>query len=227
MSASACVENLRDRNIGLQGEEFYAVMASYIKKISELQGEEKGDPKALLAFAGKSHFTGAIDDKKSLEKALNEFLKGKDKTLVAICTGKASSEEKISLLHDYAVTIGQARDTQMSMFKMRSKKISKVYDELESDKSKYADLCFQYNELSALRFNPDQLEDFISKTAGKVKTDMSVLRENVIANIVKTEENFFTYQLKFIGRTVDFLVEDSCQMLCCNLENGQESGEVC
>jgi len=105
---SACINELKDRNIGLSGEEFYAVVNSYVAKINELMGKPRPDATALLKAATKKEFTGQSDE---FNQALKEYLKGQDKQVAQIISSKASPEEKIEALHVIAVSEGPLTNT--------------------------------------------------------------------------------------------------------------------
>lgn len=219
---SACINELKEKNIGLDGEEFYAVMASYVAKINDLQESEKPDSMALLKAAVRQEYLGKEADAEVAE-ALQEYLKGQDKTVRDICMSKVDRVTKIEALHTLAVTLGQMKDIQISFVRFRSRQNSKIYDKLESDKSIYEANRDEYRQLAALRFNPQALDEFITKTAGEVTTAKAVIQENILANIVKEEDKFLAYQTKFVGRAVDLLVEDSCQIVF-SAEESSEAG---
>lgn len=217
---SSCINELKEKNIGLDGEEFYAVMASYVTKIDDLQEKAKPDATALLKAAATYEFKGE-EAEAELAAALKDYLKDQDKSVKDICTSKVDKAAKIDALHTLAVTLGQMKDIQVSFIRMRSRQNAKTYDKLEGDKGIYAGNLDQFRQLCALCYNPEALDLFIEKTAGKVKTDKAVIRENVLANIAKEEDKFLAYQTKFVGRSVDLLVEDSCQILYSSEETSE------
>ena len=211
MNASLSVTvDLKEKNIDVQGAEFYAVVNAYIAKINSLNGVERGIMNSTFSLASKYEVTGSAEDKKALDEAFLSVVSEIDEPLKALLIGEGSREEKIEALHEYAVTLGCQRDYLETV--SRCRQFTTLNDKLEHEKETYFENYETFKSLMQIKNDEKALEQMILMRAGAVKTPIDEIKPKMLANIEEIEQNFLKMQDKFVGSVVSFLVDDACRI---------------
>ncbi len=203
------LDQLKEMNINLDGEEYYAVLGAYLNKIAELEGEKSVNISSLLRRAGE----GA----EGLEKSLADSTSNKN--VCKILSSKLSQGEKVILLHDEAVNLGCQRNYQETFSKCR--KFGQVHEMIEGSKQRYGRGYEDYKMLMNIKNDESSLINMIKMRAGAVNTPIEEIKKVVLDNISAQEEEFIKLQTNFVGRVVSFLVDDECRLV-----KEQESAQI-
>lgn len=201
-----CIGELKEKEIGTKGEEYYALLMAYISKINELSGKEKLENYDILRLAKAYEISGEERDKKALDKSLKALLKSQLAKVQEICLKQIEESEKIKALHELALECSMTQDA--SVTRLQSQQLSNAYGSIMHDKSIYTKTRDDYEAYAGIKYKPEVLEAFIAKKVGKVQTNLDVIKENVLACINSEEDKFFDYQKGFIERVVDLTVTD-------------------
>lgn len=217
------IVDLHEKNIGVEGEEFYAVIGAYIDKINELNGKKTELPITLLKLASKYEVSGSEEDKKAFEKEFGDFLKKQKAEVKQVCESSQTNKEKVEALHKIAIEYGVKRSYQETVSRCRT--FTVVNELLEHEKASYVENYQNYLALRGIKYDEKALEEMIRKRAGNVQTSIETIKSTIKGNIDSEEDKFLLAQIKFVGRTVGLIVDDRCRILNCqaDFEEGQAS----
>ncbi len=220
MTKYSVVNDLMERNIEIEGEEYYAVLCAFVKKISALNEIEMKDERNLLKAAARYEVTGDEEALTLLNKALSAYLEGLDKEVVQLCMSKAENAEKIEALNDFAILLGAQRRINENIF--RSRQYADINDILLAERESYDVNKSFFKNLIKLAYNDDNLETFIRKSAGQVSTPMEAIKTMVKSNLETEQDKFLDQQCKYVGNAVSLIVED-CSRILMHKNNANEA----
>ncbi len=195
------LSQLKEKNINVEGEEYYAVLGGYINKISDLEGGKTSDITSLLkrASSGESELE-------------NEFAGlTKNENVGAILSSPISREKKIFLLHEEAVAIGSQRVYQETFSKCR--KFGDINERIDAIKHRYGRNYEDYKMLMNIKNDEKELTKLIQMRAGNVSTPVEEIKKVVLSNIEAQEAEFIKQQTNYVNKVVSFLVDDECRLV--------------
>ncbi len=207
---TSIIKDLRDKNIGFEGEEFYAVMCGYLVKIAELSGKEMEVPTEVLKLAARCQVSNKKEDKQALQDALKGLVEDQNELVKKVVLNDGSNRGKIEALHSIAMVYGDMRDYQETV--SRCRKFTAMNERLEHEKFVYKEGYESFVALSQIKYNEEALESIIKMRAGSVQTPLDAIKATILENITQQEDNFLKLQAKFVNKTVSFLVDDRCRI---------------
>ncbi len=202
---------LTSKNIGVEGEEFYALVEGYASKVAALNGLEIERDFDLL---GKAQAVAINDNEKvkaECELAFLNYLETVDKGVKEVMLSQNDNADKLQKLHDYALNLacGQERNFGVASYR----KSSHIADLLQKEENVYKAGREAYQKMSEVKYNEDTLLRLVNlyKARG-AEGDDEALKEMALSQVNRAEEEFFTSQMRYVNAVVDALVEDEVRM---------------
>ena len=206
---SEVLTQLKERNINMDGEEYYAVLGAYLNKIEELEGGVTADISPLLKNVDTRE--------KDIEKELLKYTK--NKVVEKVLSSSCSHDEKVALIHEEAVNLGCQRVYQETF--SRCRKFGNVHEKIEAGKYNYGRGYEDYKMLMSIKNDENSLDSLIRMRAGNVSTPIEEIKRVVLENINAQENEFLKLQTNFIGRVVSYIVDEECRLV-----KSQETAEI-
>lgn len=210
------INGLKERKIGLNDEEIYAVIIGYNRKLNNLSGVSFGRAElekslAMLKAAMQQFVNPSEMHKQALEQALSEYQPFCHETVQTILAKEKLGEETVLQLHSSAVKVGcnrAYRETRKS-----GNDFANIDEALNAETNvyvgEYEDLLTLYR--IATVYTDQEIQDWLNKSNSEVPVAMmKALAEKLLP---ERETDFLNLQMKHVTRSIGYNVDQDCRMI--------------